>query len=88
MKKNHLAVKFIQKEFIDYSNDYRNKWIKFFFKKNNVKILNKMTTVNGINYSNSGGYCYGFSYAFLAYSTIDQNEKYFHKMNDFLSIIN
>lgn len=61
---------------------------KIFFKKNNVKILNKMTTVNGINYSNSGGYCYGFSYAFLAYSTIDQNEKYFHKMNDFLSIIN
>lgn len=33
MKKNHLAVKFIQKEFIDYSNDYRNKWIKFFLKK-------------------------------------------------------
>lgn len=78
MKKNHLSVKFNQSEFINYVND----------NKSNIKNINKMTTVSGINYANSGGYCYGFSYAFLADSTEEQNGKYFHQLNSLISIIN
>lgn len=88
MKKNLLSVKFIQKDFIEHIKDNRGIWSKFISKRNDLKDLNKMTTVNGINYANSGGYCYGFSYAFLTYSTIDESERYFHQMNDLLSAIN
>ncbi|HEQ1858654.1 TPA: RTX toxin [Providencia alcalifaciens] len=90
MAKNKFDVSFSQSEFIKYANreEKKGRFLDLFSKSKKRRYLEKMTTVNGVDYSVSKGYCYGFSQMFLAYSAIGKDEEYFNNIKELLTILN
>ncbi|UBX48088.1 RTX toxin [Providencia alcalifaciens] len=88
MPKPNIELHFSQNDFLKYSNQYDKKGGVFSINNAKTSDLKKMVTWNGIDYSISDGYCYGFSNAFLSYSSIGKGDDYLNTMKSLINIVN
>ncbi|HHR5881881.1 TPA: anthrax toxin-like adenylyl cyclase domain-containing protein [Providencia alcalifaciens] len=88
MPKPNIELHFSQSDFVKHSNQYDKKGGLFSVNNAKTSDLKKMVTWNGIDYSLSDGYCYGFSSAFLSYSSIGKGDDYLNAMKSLIDIAN
>lgn len=92
MPKPNIELRFSQETLLINLKEFDNKGkIADFFRgeksQSRLSHLKKMVIWDGVDYSMSDGYCYGFSNEFLSYSSIGQGNDYLNKLNELINII-